>query len=143
MALYQVTSLLEKGGVSFSVQENRFTVDPLDSVLVVEKNQQIRILEDKGVVSVTQITVDFPGGIEYPQYVTINAQHLSDKFVYLDHPPVGSVEFVKMFFNNGTPQKYGDAFIVAGGKVMWNGLSLDGFLEEGDRILLLYPVIEV
>ena len=69
---------------------------------------------------------------------TLNATEATNKQLILSPAPADPSE-VSVFLIGGSAQKPGvDYDVVNGNELTWNGLGLDGFLAEGDMLLLLY-----
>lgn len=62
---------------------------------------------------------------------------IDNKYVELSKTPSSS-QSVNLYPLGGIPQINGQHFTVSGKIVSWNGLGLDGFLESGDTLIVLY-----
>jgi hypothetical protein len=84
------------------------------------------------------------GGTSYPYKVekfTLDATDISNKYVVLNEAPTVK-PLARMIIIGGVEQAYGVDFEVttddADKRVSWNGLGLDGFIEVGDKIVIVY-----
>lgn len=67
----------------------------------------------------------------------ITAQNIIDKYITLDATPaIPDVVIVDM--ENGIKQINGVDFEVIGNKISWDGLGLDGFIDDTDILLIQY-----
>lgn len=73
--------------------------------------------------------------------ITINSTHIVNKKIYLQATPFGS-NSVTLTFANGIEQLKGVDFIVNANAIEWDGLGLDGFIEEGDIVIVEYMIFE-
>ena len=62
---------------------------------------------------------------------------INNKFVTLSQTPLVP-DAVILNIDGGIPQIKGIDFIIQGNKISWNGLGLDGFLEETDVLIIQY-----
>jgi hypothetical protein len=71
------------------------------------------------------------------ELITITQANVDSKsFALLTSP--NNPQNSKLTFINGTVQLYGIDFVINENIVEWEGLGLDGFIEEGDIILIEY-----
>ena len=70
-------------------------------------------------------------------YITLNSIHISEKKVFLTKIP--SSREISVDVVGGTTQFPGSDFQVAGKELSWDGLGMDGLLEEGDVLRVMYP----
>lgn len=74
------------------------------------------------------------------QYFTLSGTDITNKYVLLSTAPVTKNKTVML--PEGPAQTYGVDFEVTndngGTRLSWNGLALDGVLEAGDLLLILY-----
>jgi len=68
---------------------------------------------------------------------TLSTTDISNKYITLEIEP-SEPEETKFDVVGGITQNYGDDFIVDGSLVKWEGLFLDGVLEEGDTVIITY-----
>lgn len=68
---------------------------------------------------------------------TLTLSDISAKKVVLSHAPLFP-EGVLFLPDGGITQRYGVDFTVVSNEIRWNGLELDGFLEEGEIINIVY-----
>jgi hypothetical protein len=71
------------------------------------------------------------------EVLDVTAQVLSEKKLILSHLPVANSGVI-LIPDGGVPQRQGVDFIVAGNEVSFDGLGLDGFLEEGEQVYFYY-----
>lgn len=68
---------------------------------------------------------------------TLNAGQITAKSVTLSNAPVTPNKTV--FDPEGGPiQRYTSDFTISGSTLSWNGLTLDGVLEAGDRLIIIH-----
>lgn len=73
------------------------------------------------------------------QSFTLTSQDIFDKKITLSHIPANNSVF--LIPDGGAPQRIGIDFdVVNSNEISWNGLRLDGFLEEGETIYITYQV---
>jgi len=67
----------------------------------------------------------------------LSAEDAANKSVTLSHEPADGSNII---FNpiGGPTQVQGLDYDVMGALITWNGLALDGILEEGDRLVIYY-----
>jgi hypothetical protein len=78
-----------------------------------------------------------PSGVEYVEYPNLSAGDITAKQITLAALPATASK-VKLDLIGGSPQIYGDDFLVSGSILSWNGLGLDGVLITGDRLRVVY-----
>lgn len=71
--------------------------------------------------------------------ITLTTQSVADKKVTLMNLPAFP-DSVILNLEGGTLQRYGIDYVVNGQELTWNGLSLDGFLETGDKLIIYYDI---
>ena len=69
---------------------------------------------------------------------TLTENHILEKKIALQYPPK-SAQAVRFLPDGGPEQRLGVDYIVSGSEIIWNGLTLDGFLEIGETIRVIYP----
>jgi hypothetical protein len=69
---------------------------------------------------------------------TLTQADILEKKIALQHLPK-SAQAVRFVPDGGPEQRLGVDYIVTGSEIIWNGLSLDGFLEVGETIRVIYP----
>jgi len=76
------------------------------------------------------------GGYEVEQHILDLVDVLNKEVTLLETPtqPV----FTLMMIDGGPPLFYGLDLTVSGNTVSWNGTRLDGLIEVGDRIQIIY-----
>jgi hypothetical protein len=72
-----------------------------------------------------------------PEEVTLTMQNIIDGQVILSRTPV-LPSAVRLLPDGGIPQRYGVDYAVVGNILTWQGLGLDGFLEEDDILYITY-----
>lgn len=73
------------------------------------------------------------------QSFTLTAQDITDKKVTLNQIPANNS--ISLMPDGGASQRIGVDFdVVNSNEVSWNGLGLDGFLEEGETIYVTYQI---
>jgi hypothetical protein len=70
--------------------------------------------------------------------ITITETHVSEKKFTLGFTPKAR-EAVRFVPDGGPEQRLGVDYDVIGSEIIWNGLTLDGFLEVGEVIRVTYP----
>lgn len=70
-------------------------------------------------------------------YIELSAIHIAEKKASLAKIPSSSAISVDVV--GGTTQLLGADFSVSGRELQWDGLGLDGLLEEGDVLRVMYP----
>ncbi len=82
-----------------------------------------------------------PTGSAYVQSFTLDATNISNKYVVVDNVPTTPTS-ARMEVRGFPPQFYTTDFIFttddSGKRVSWGGLSLDGLLQIGDQITIIY-----
>lgn len=68
--------------------------------------------------------------------ITINETILSEKRLNLEKKPVMGNGFV--LFLDTVPQRLGIDYEVENNRIIWEGLALDGFVEAGDSLTIIY-----
>lgn len=84
-----------------------------------------------------------PGSLEsytaVTQTFTLTAQNMTDKKVTLSSMPANNN--ITLVPEGGFAQAIGVHYeVINQNEVSWNGLGLDGFLEEGEQIYITYQV---
>lgn len=75
-------------------------------------------------------------GILYER-IDLTQTDIDNKFVTLASTPlIPSAVIVNC--EGGIPQAYGTDYVVIGNQINWDGLGLDGFLDETDVLLVQY-----
>jgi hypothetical protein len=69
---------------------------------------------------------------------TLTEAHILEKKIALQYQPK-SAQAVRFLPDCGPEQRLGVDYIVSGSEILWNGLTLDGFLEIGETIRVVYP----
>lgn len=70
---------------------------------------------------------------------TLTATDMTNKYVELTSDPVENT--VRLDIQNGIPQRQVVDFTLVGSsptRLSWNGLGLDGLLEAGDTLIVIY-----
>lgn len=70
--------------------------------------------------------------------VTLTEAHVLEKKFALSFTPKAR-EAVRFVPDGGPEQRLGIDYEVTGNEILWNGLTLDGFLEIGETIRVVYP----
>lgn len=96
-------------------------VDSLNSWILIDKSN-----------FVTQRTYGFEDDVQ-----TLSAQNILDKNFQLSNIPADPSKVV-VIPDGGIPQRNGVDFAVSQNVLYWNGLGLDGFLEENDVLYIRY-----
>lgn len=86
--------------------------------------------------SVLQLEQDI-GNAAKQEVITITADMVADKFLMLQDTP-SSTSSVQIFPQGGPMQIQGIDYSVIDNLIVWNFLGLDGFLEEGDKLIIYY-----
>jgi hypothetical protein len=72
---------------------------------------------------------------------TLSATDITNKYVILQEVP-NSTSDISLDIVGGVMQSYGDDFELlsddGGKRLSWNGLGLDGVLEEGEQLVITY-----
>lgn len=68
---------------------------------------------------------------------TLNAGDITAKSITLARTPVSASKTILIVIG-GAEQDYGVDYTVSGAILDWDGLALDGILESGDKIIVLY-----
>lgn len=71
------------------------------------------------------------------EYFTTTSGNITDKYVTLAHTPTSATE-VALDVVGGCTQYYDEDYTVAGSNVDWNGKGLDGVIEIGDKLRVIY-----
>lgn len=86
--------------------------------------------------------VDVPIGLRdqlVVDYLTLSSVDIAHKWAPLGFIPDGrDCTAVAVNVVGGVPQNYGDDFIVEDSRVIWDGLALDGELDPGDMLRVVY-----
>lgn len=69
-------------------------------------------------------------------HITLTATDISNKYAALTRTPNSAAEVAMNA--QGAPQIYGVDYSVTAKRLQWNGLILDGFLEAGDELRMVY-----
>lgn len=69
---------------------------------------------------------------------TLTQADILQKKITLQYLPKSS-QAVRFVPDGGPEQRLGVDYIVTGSEIIWNGLTLDGFLEIGETIRVIYP----
>lgn len=69
--------------------------------------------------------------------VILTAQQIADRKITLSKTPAFP-EALTFVPDGGVAQRYVEDYIVVGNEIRWDGLGLDGFLEEGEGIRITY-----
>lgn len=69
--------------------------------------------------------------------IQITQQNLIDKYVTLEFPPATPGSVI-LDMEGGIKQVNGVDYEILGDKVSWDGLGLDGFIDETDVLLIQY-----
>ena len=78
------------------------------------------------------------GGADKVEYITISAEDITNKFTDLAEEPIVAGDTLVDVIGGG-PQQYGvDFTVVSGVDLNWDGLGLDGIIEENDKIRVTY-----
>lgn len=75
------------------------------------------------------------------EYLTLTAENIAEKQVALSKVPASGV--ISLDVIGGTTQLLGGDFVLLGRLANWDGLGLDGLLEEGDILRVMYPTESV
>jgi hypothetical protein len=75
--------------------------------------------------------------IPISETIVLTTQHVAEKKVTLSNIP-SFPESTLLTLQGGALQRYGIEFVVVGQELIWNGLTLDGFLEVDDTLLIYY-----
>ncbi|MEA2036498.1 MAG: hypothetical protein U9O94_03255 [Nanoarchaeota archaeon] len=75
--------------------------------------------------------------IDTEEYFTLTSGQISNKYITLAHTPLTAGE-VAFDIINGCSQFYDEGYSVSSANVTWDGLGLDGLLEEDDKIRIMY-----
>lgn len=68
---------------------------------------------------------------------TLNAGDIAAKNISLSRTPVSASKTLLIVIG-GSEQDYGVDYTVSGSTLDWNGLTLDGVLESGDKLIVIY-----
>lgn len=77
------------------------------------------------------------GATDIIDYYTVSSGNVTSKSVTLSQTPV-SAAAVGLDIVGGTTQYYGVDYEVTGTTLSWNGLGLDGLIEENDKLRAIY-----
>jgi hypothetical protein len=78
------------------------------------------------------------GAEPFHDLVTISEQDILDKKITLQNSSTNTIKTM-FHFINGTTQLLGiDYQFISPNEISWDGLGLDGFIEAGDVILIVY-----
>jgi hypothetical protein len=91
----------------------------------------------KPISTLTQTALNAKQNTIQTEIFTLSALDISNKFLSLSTEPQ-SGECVSLFPVGGLMQVNGVDFDVVGNVLSWNGLGLDGFLEENDIVVIKY-----
>lgn len=78
-----------------------------------------------------------PSGAGNPWIHVLTAGDIAAGFITLPGAPTVPTE-VLCFVAGDTPQRIGIDFAIAGAILSWTGLALDGVLETGDTLQMVY-----
>lgn len=79
------------------------------------------------------------GGTYNVEKFQLSATDISNKQIVLSQGPSSpSLSRLIILTDNGGEQIYGSDFTVSGTTLTWNGLDLDGLLQENDKIVIVY-----
>lgn len=117
---------------SVTVQETTVSVELVENVVSVSTPQTKNVY-----VGLSGVQGPLP---KYEQYIhTLTAQNITEKKVYLDYP---ADENGFIFFQPLSAPHVGRntdyAFIKSENAITWNGLGLEGFLEESEQVEIVY-----
>jgi hypothetical protein len=87
-------------------------------------------------VSIGGFPVGANAGILYER-IELTQQNIDDKFVTLASTPLLSSAVI-VNCEGGIVQRFGIDYTVVGNEIRWDGLGLDGFLDETDVLLVQY-----
>ena len=104
-----------------------------------DSDNQIMYYDEPSSSMWIQLTSGGGGTTNYfPEIVKmVNAGEILAKSITLAQAPT-EVEKTRLFIKGGPIQVYGDDFTVFGTTLTWNGLGLDGLIEENDKIFVTY-----
>jgi len=72
------------------------------------------------------------------EYRTVTALEETSKEIILAHSLTEPLEILFDIAQGGGPQFPDTDFFIDGNSIKWEGMTLDGVLEEGDRIRIVY-----
>lgn len=72
------------------------------------------------------------------EYRTVTALEQTSKEIILAHSLTAPAEILFDIAQGGGPQFPDTDFFIDGNSIKWEGMTLDGVLEEGDRIRIVY-----
>lgn len=85
------------------------------------------------------ITTAPPGTVAEVEKFTLSAGDITAGYITLASSPATAGDTVLMV-QNAPSQFYGTDFSVTGNQLSWSGLALDGVLEAGDNLTVMYIV---
>jgi hypothetical protein len=68
---------------------------------------------------------------------TLSGTDITNKYITLSTSPT-TANKTRFYVEGGPEQIYGIDFTVSGNELSWNGLTLDGILESGDRVVVTF-----
>lgn len=71
--------------------------------------------------------------------ITLSGTNITNKFVTLAETPL-TPALTRLIVIGGIEQQYGIDFSVSGNQLSWAILALDGVLETGDNIVIIYDI---
>lgn len=77
------------------------------------------------------------GAIDIAEVYTLTSGNISIKGFLLTYTPADPTA-IELTPIGGILQRYGVDYVYSNGYVTWDGLGLDGFLEEGEQIYVRY-----
>lgn len=77
------------------------------------------------------------GGSYNVDKVTLTGTEITNKSLTLGGAPSVAAD-TRLIVIEGIEQEYGADFTVSGSTLSWNGLGLDGLLEIGDKLIIVY-----
>lgn len=72
-----------------------------------------------------------------PQIVSLTQSIINDKFIVLNNTPLVP-EAITVAPAGGPQQLYGIDYEIQGNILTWNGLGLDGILDDSDKLIIRY-----
>jgi hypothetical protein len=73
------------------------------------------------------------------QKITLTGTDITNKYVTLTESPL-TPSLTRLIVIGGIEQKYSTDFTVSTNQLNWNGLTLDGVLESGDELIIVYDI---
>ena len=90
----------------------------------------------RGLVSNTQYNSFLADKYKVEKF-TLDGTDITNKYVTIAVAPTDATD-TRLMIIGGVEQEYSVDFTVTGLQVGWNGLGLDGFLEVGDDLIVVY-----